>query len=139
MLHGSCLCGSIHFQLDDHPQFINYCHCSMCRKVSGSAFGAFLHASGGSFHWLAGQSDIASYASSPGNFRAFCRICGSSVPVLEDNGAHVIIPAGCIDGDPLVRPVVHIHVASKAAWHEVSDSLPRFEGFPPQEFWAAYE
>lgn len=139
MLHGSCLCGTVRFQLGARPQFINYCHCSMCRKISGSAFGAFLHAPGESFRWLAGQDDIAAYASSPGNVRAFCRVCGASVPVLEGGGAHVIIPAGSVDGDPQVRPVVHIHVASKAVWHDVTDGLPQFDQFPPQAFWSAYE
>lgn len=139
MVEGACLCGAVRFEIGAPAQFINYCHCSMCRKVSGSAFGSFLHAHGSSFRWVAGQSSIAQYESSPGNFRAFCRTCGASVPVLEDNGSHVIVPAGTINGDPLVRPVVHIHTASKAPWHEITDALPQFEAFPPQEFWAPYE
>jgi hypothetical protein len=61
------------------------------------------------------------------------------VPVLEDDGTHVIIPAGALDGDPGVRPVVHIHTASKASWYEITDELPQFAEFPPEEFWSKYE
>jgi len=111
----------------------------MCRKAHGAAFGSFLHAGGEGFRWVAGEGLVVNYASSPGNFRAFCRVCGSNLPVLEDEGAHVIIPAGTIDGDPMVRPVVHIHTASKAAWYEITDALPQFAAFPPNEFWSEFE
>jgi hypothetical protein len=139
MVHGSCLCGQVRFELTGPAQFINYCHCSMCRKVHGAAYGSFLHADGKYFHWVSGESSIHNYQSSPKNFRAFCRVCGSNVPVLEDEGTHVIIPAGALDDDPGVRPVVHIHTASKASWHEITDKLPQFAEFPPQEFWSKYE
>jgi hypothetical protein len=119
--------------------FINHCHCSMCRKVHGAAFGSFLHADGRGFRWVSGEAQVERYASSPGNVRAFCKVCGANLPVLEDEGAHVIIPAGGLDDDPGVRPIVHIHTASKAPWFEISDALPRFEAFPPDEFWAEHE
>jgi len=111
----------------------------MCRKVHGSAFGSFLHAHGTFFRWVSGESLIQSYQSSPENIRAFCRVCGSNVPVLEDEGAHVNIPAGALDDDPEVRPIVHIHTASKAPWYEITDELPQFAEFPPEEFWSKYE
>ena len=140
MIHGSCLCGKVRFELAGPPQFINHCHCSMCRKAdTGAAFGSFLHADGRGFRWLSGESSIESYPSSPGNVRAFCKVCGSHVPVLEEEGTHVIIPAGILDDDPDVRPIVHIHTASKAPWFEITDALPQFAGFPPQEFWAELE
>ena len=139
MIQGSCLCGAIRFALDGPAQFINHCHCSMCRKLHGAAFGSFLHADGEFFHWEAGESVVRSYESSAGNFRNFCPVCGSSVPVIEDAGRHVIIPAGALDGDPGVRPVVHIHTASRAGWYDITDDLPRFAEFPPDEFWSDYE
>ncbi len=139
MIHGSCLCGLVRFELAGTPQFINHCHCSMCRKVHGAAFGSFLHAAGNGFRWLAGESHVENYQSSPGNVRAFCRVCGSKMPVLEEEGTHVIIPAGSLDDDPIVRPVVHIHTASKAPWFEITDALPQFAEYPPEEFWAEFE
>jgi hypothetical protein len=61
------------------------------------------------------------------------------MPVLEEEETHVIIPAGSLDDDPIVRPVVHIHTASKAPWFEITDALPQFAEFPPEEFWANLE
>ncbi len=41
------------------------------------------------------------------------------------------MPAGCLDGDPGVRPLAHIFVGSKAPWFEIADPLPRFDAYPP--------
>lgn len=135
MIRGSCLCGGVRYQLSGGAEFINHCHCSMCRKVHGAAFGSFLHASSKGFRWIAGESLVERYRSSPGNVRAFCRVCGSAMPVIEEREPHVIIPAGSLDDDPGVRPVVHIFTGSKAPWIEIADALPRFEEFAPDDFW----
>ena len=63
----------------------------------------------------------------------------SNMPVLEEQGAHVIIPAGTLDDDPVVHPIVHIHTASQAPWFAISDDLPQFAEYPPEEFWAKHE
>jgi hypothetical protein len=135
MIRGSCLCGAVRYELDGGAMFINHCHCSMCRKVHGAAFGSFLHADGTRFRWTAGEDRVRRHDSSPGNQRAFCSVCGSNLPVLEEAGAHVIIPAGTLDDDPGLRPIVHFHVASKAPWHEITDEVPQFDTFPPDVFW----
>ena len=135
-LHGSCLCQGVRYALDSPPRFINFCHCSLCRKLSGSAFGSFLHADGRGLRWLAGEALVRRYDSSPGNGRAFCTACGSLMPVLEDDGRHAIFPAGSLDDHPGLRPMVHLHCASRAPWYALpEDGLPRFEGFPPPSFW----
>ena len=134
-MRGSCLCGAVRYELDGGAMFINHCHCSMCRKVHGAAFGSFLHADGTRFRWTAGEPLVRRYDSSPGNQRAFCSMCGSNLPVLEEGGTHVIIPAGTLDDDPGLRPLVHFHVASKAPWHEITDDVTQFDAFPPDTFW----
>jgi len=140
VIQGSCLCGRFGFELQGKAQLINQCHCSTYRKVRGAAFGSFLHADGGTFRWTRGASDVQSYESSHGTFRSFCRHCGSSVPVLEDDdGPHVTIPAGALDLDPGVRPFIHIHTASKACWYDITDALPQFDDEPPPGFWSRFE
>ena len=133
MITGACLCGGVTWRLDGAIELINYCHCSMCRRIHGTPFGAFAHARARDFRWLRGAPSIAQYESSTGVFRCFCSRCGSSVPVIEAD--EVCIPAGGIDGDPGIRPSVHIFVASKAPWHEITDLLPRHAGFPPADAW----
>jgi len=131
MIRGSCLCGQVRYALASAPQALNHCHCSMCRKAHGAAFGSFVHGDGTRFRWLAGADLVQRYVSSPERERAFCGICGSSMPVLDDGGAHVVIPAGTLDDDPGIRPSLHGHVASHAPWHEITDSLPQHDDSPP--------
>jgi hypothetical protein len=57
------------------------------------------------------------------------------MPVIRSWENHVVIPAGTLDDDPGVRPVVHIFTGSKAAWYEIRDDLPQFQEFPPDDFW----
>jgi hypothetical protein len=51
----------------------------------------------------------------------------------------VTIPAGALDVDPGVRPVVHIHTSSKAPWYDITDDLPQFANDAPQVFWSRFE
>lgn len=133
MIAGRCLCGAVAWRLDGAIDHINFCHCSMCRRVHGAPFGAFAHARSRDFRWLKGDASIARYESSPGIFRCFCPTCGSAVPVVEDDT--VTLPAGGIEGDPGVRPSVHIFTGDKAAWYEIADALPQYRAFPPDAVW----
>jgi len=38
MLKGSCLCGGVKYEIDGGLGAVTNCHCSLCRKMSGSAF-----------------------------------------------------------------------------------------------------
>ncbi len=40
------------------------------------------------------------------------------------------IPIGTLDNDPGIKPSVHIFVASKAPWFEITDSLPQYPEMP---------
>lgn len=130
MVRGACLCGAVQFQADEIALMTN-CHCSMCRKAGGGAFGSFAHARPEQFRYVRGRGEISLYESSPGNQRGFCRTCGSIVPVLQEDRPSVVIAAGTLDDDPGVRPVLHIFTGSKAPWWEIRDELPQFEEFPP--------
>src|SRR5262249_14429894 len=64
--------------------------------------------------------------------RTFCSRCGSIVPDgTQAWEGRLFMPAGPFDDDPGVRPAAHIFVASKAAWFEITDALPRFDAYPP--------
>jgi hypothetical protein len=36
---GGCVCGSVRFELGDHPMWTHACHCNACKKRTGSAYG----------------------------------------------------------------------------------------------------
>ncbi len=130
MLAGGCLCGGVRYEVEA-IDFMHHCHCSICRKTSGGAYGTFAHARASVFRWRSGTDLLGSYASSARRRRAFCRVCGAKMPVVHLAEDHVAIPAGTFDDDPGARPIVHTYVASKAAWHEIGDDLPRLDAGPP--------
>ncbi|MDP6979544.1 MAG: GFA family protein [Myxococcota bacterium] len=130
MIRGACLCGGVRYEARG-VAFMSICHCSMCRKSTGASFSVFANVKPENFEYVAGRSLVERYESSPGNFRGFCRECGSSVPVVVEGRPGVMIPAGTIEGDPRVRPAFHIMVGSKASWVEIGDALPQFDAFVP--------
>ena len=56
------------------------------------------------------------------------------MPVLEEDEDNVIVPAGTLDIDPGIKPIVHIFTASKAPRYEIADSLPQFSEFAPDKW-----
>ena len=138
MIKGSCLCGKVEYELAEKGLFINNCHCSQCRKMSGAAFGSFLHINGDYFKWLKGEELIQVYNPSPDIFRAFCKTCGSCIPAILEEHNHVIVPAGTLDDGPDLEPVVNIFVGSKASWYTITDNLPSYEESFPEDFFQKY-
>lgn len=127
MIHGSCLCGRIEYEISKPLQIIEHCHCSMCRKSHGAAFATDAFVMRDDFQWLRGEDSLARYESSPGTFRCFCRVCGSRL-VMEprEPPQAIVVYLGAIDDDPVGRPGAHIFAKDVAPWYEISDPLPRF-------------
>jgi hypothetical protein len=108
------------------------CHCTICRRLHGSAYGAYALARKPQFRFTRGEAGIARYASSSNGFRWFCARCGSVLPERHVSGDQVGIPIGTLDdAGPELRMRAHIFVESRAPWHEITDSLPRFDTWPP--------
>jgi hypothetical protein len=123
---GSCLCGSIKFEVAAPFAAFRYCHCSRCQKASGSAHAANVFVPETQFRWLAGESNVKRF-DLPGAKRfavAFCPECGTRVPHKVATTANVLIPAGVLDGDPGARPDMGIFWKSKAAWYVPPADMP---------------
>lgn len=129
-LQGGCLCGGIRYEIDGPPTEVGNCHCSMCRRFHGAAFGTYGKVGADHFRWLSGQGLLNVHETSPGIGWAFCRICGSSLGIPKD-GRLSEITLGSLDADPGVRPTEHTFVGSKAAWFEITDTLPQHDTWPP--------
>lgn len=132
-IRGSCLCGSVAFEIDGKTSPIGQCHCSKCRKVSGTDGNAVFYTNVDNFRWLRGEQGIRSYRVPDGSGwqSSFCGTCGSPVPHTDNDDKIYFVPAGLLDDDPGHRGyAAHIHVASKAQWVEITDDAPQFpEGF----------
>lgn len=138
MIEGSCLCGSVRFQIEESEiLMMNNCHYSKCRKATGSAFGCFIFLSAKDFQWLSGRDNIQGYYSSPELERAFCKTCGSSVP-FETQMEQMGIPGGILDGDPNTTPEANIFTADKLPWYEIPKSAISFPAEESEELMDAF-
>jgi hypothetical protein len=129
MIEARCLCGAQVFELEGTLGLMHHCHCGYCRKSHGAAFATMVGVPAAGFRW-AKRGPAGSFESSPGFAREFCAACGTPLPARPP-GDRVFVPAGCLDGDPGVRPVAHIFAGSKASWFDIEDGLPSFEAYPP--------
>lgn len=138
MVSGSCLCGGVAFEIDGRVTPIQLCHARRCQKFTGSAFSPELAAKRSRFKWVRGEELLTHYEAPllrepPPLRRAFCRICGSPMPVPLEGTEFFVLLAGALDGDPGTGAFRHIFVGESAAWDRIEDDLPRYEGRPPVE------
>jgi hypothetical protein len=104
MLHGSCLCQGVTYEITGALTQALNCHCSMCRKAHGAAFRSRARVKAADFRFTKGYDLITWYESSPGNHRGFCRVCGSPLLSRFDRDARVYgLPLGTLDDDPGVK------------------------------------
>ena len=131
MIKGHCECGCVRFEIDGAIDDYSHCHCSICRRLHGSAYVTFAGVPRNTFRYVDGEDIVSSYASSETHDRVFCSNCGSNIFVAVDSEPdELYVSMGIIDGDPPRPPGYHIYVGSKAPWHEITDDLPQYETEP---------
>ncbi len=131
--HGGCLCGAVTFSVRGKPARWMQCHCSRCRRGRSAAHGSNTFYPRDQFEWRTGQAWVRSFRLPEAQRFAihFCGRCGGGAPVEREGVPFVLVPAGLLDGDPGFRPEAHIHVASKAPWYTITDTIPQFPELPP--------
>jgi len=128
MASTTCLCGEIEFQVTGLFGEVRYCHCSQCRKVTGTAFSA--NAKVERCHWriIKGDGFITEYEQAPGIFRAFCGKCGSPLySRLDREPNHIRVRLGSFHDPEGVNVTGHVWVSSKASWFDIPESDICFE------------
>ena len=128
-VNGSCLCGVVRFTFKAPQTAFRYCHCTRCRKASGSAHASNIFVPQGQLAWLAGE-DLVNHFKLPGakTFAvSFCSRCGSRVPHRIPERSEYLVPAGLLDNDPAMRPQHSIFWGSRALWYVEPQAMPRFE------------
>ena len=128
---GSCQCATVRFRIDGAFDGFFLCHCSRCRKDTGSAHASNLFSSTAKLTWIAGGDTVRTFHV-PGtrHQRSFCPNCGSGLPGFNARRALLVVPAGCLDASFDRRPDAHIFCASRAAWDSQLESVPAFEKLP---------
>ena len=126
---GSCLCGGVRFEVTLPFRRASHCHCSRCRKHSGTFGLTQGRVPRERFRLLGGEELLRVFRPAEGAaVKAFCGTCGSSLfGGSWPDGDEVSVRLGALDADPGIRPQYHSFVDSRAAWDELADDgLPRF-------------
>lgn len=131
-MRGSCLCGTVTYQVTPPFKIFQYCHCSRCRKFTGSAHASNLFVPPSQFQWLSGEDTVGRFEHPQAKYFAtcFCRNCGSSLPWAVQGGKNIVVPAGTLNEDPGIRPQQNIYWGSKAPWYISPCELTRFDELP---------
>jgi len=131
-IKGSCLCGEITYQFSGPVKVFQYCHCTRCQKITGSAHASNIIIDPEQFEWLSGEKSVGRFELAEAKHFAssFCTHCGSSLPWLTQSAKAMIVPAGTLDDDPKVKPMHNIFYADKACWYDNVDDLVKYDELP---------
>lgn len=123
-LTGSCQCGRVAFELPNEIFYSAFCHCSQCRKATGSSYSVFGGIEKNKIKLLRGLEYVSRYEKSSETSKSFCKVCGTDLFGEKPQLGLVHIPYGILDAEPQQMPQVHIYGDSKASWDRINDELP---------------
>jgi hypothetical protein len=127
LLAGKCLCGAVHYEVADEFLYAANCHCSNCRRATGSAFKPFAGIERAKLTVTKGADAVAIFGEpEAGDWR--CGACHSFLFSVVRDGQFAHVAMGSLADAPSLRPTEHIFVGSKAPWFEITDDLPQFDG-----------
>jgi hypothetical protein len=105
------------------------CHCSNCRRTTGSAFKPFAGIEREKLAVTRGEENLLTYGGGGdvgGDIH--CMKCGSLLYSIVQAGTRVHVAMGTLVDEPSIRPTKHIFVGSKAPWFAITDDLPQYDG-----------
>jgi hypothetical protein len=126
-LNGKCYCGAVAYEVEDAFVYAANCHCSDCRRTTGSAFKPFAGIELQKFAVVKGKDDLLIFGDGE-NHDAHCKLCGSLLYSRVRDAAWVHVAMGTLVDAPTIRPTHHIFVGSKAPWYEITDDMPQYRG-----------
>lgn len=126
---GSCLCGAVSFEATGPLRGVVYCHCSQCRKQSGHYYAATnVSDTALTVH---GSDNVTWYSASDFARRGFCRTCGSVLFWKSNTEDYTSVMAGAFEESGALRGEMHIFVADKGQYYDITDGLPQFDRSTP--------
>ncbi|TCS43749.1 GFA family protein [Reinekea marinisedimentorum] len=120
---GKCLCGAVRYQISGPITDVIYCHCSQCKKQSGSAFMAFGSVKHTALQ-ISGADSLQSYCASENAERKFCRNCGSTLFWQHCGNygkTYSCFALGTLDTEFKPQDWQHYYTDDKASWFEIQD------------------
>ena len=128
MLAGECLCRAVRYAVADAFEYALNCHCSNCRRTTGSAFKPFAGIARERLSLVSGHDNVMIHGDANASHDVHCARCGSLLYSIVRNGAYAHVTMGTLLDDPSIRPSAHIFVGSRAPWFSITDDLPQYQG-----------
>lgn len=121
---GGCQCGKVRYRAETLEPAV-LCHCRMCQRALGNAFGFMAPTEG-----LSISGEPAWFRSSNVAKRGFCRDCGTPLffKLLDDQKTWVT--GGSLDNPDAAPPGAHYGTESRLPWAHLVDDLPSEETKP---------
>jgi len=133
-LTGGCACGAVRYELAEEPIFQLMCHCSDCRKASGSAFAEVLFVAADRLSMVGSEPKFYSVKAESGRTmnRGFCETCGSPIMIRRPETPQLaFIQAGSLDDPMIFKPAAEVFACrAQPAISPVKDAM-RFDKGPP--------
>ncbi len=131
-LEGGCLCGQVRYRVSGPFDAFHLCHCSQCRRSTGSAHAANIFGTPDRLQWLSGENLIKRYTPEQPDVisKCFCSHCGSLVPYTSLKSGLLIIPAGSLDEAPGISPQDNIFWRDRADWYDAGLEAERIAQEP---------
>ncbi|MGB5395597.1 MAG: GFA family protein [Gammaproteobacteria bacterium] len=132
-LSGSCLCGSVQYEISGDAVTFYHCHCQRCRKATGTGHASNIRVAPETcLTWTRGEALLKRYKVPEAErfYNCFCSHCGSPMPrVVPELGA-VIVPAGSLNVDSPIKPQARIFWDSRVDWSCSGDDIPVYSEYP---------
>lgn len=129
MLEGGCYCGDVRYQASGYPLRVMHCHCTICRRTSGSAVVTWITFPVVEFQWTKG-TPTGLKSTGPAT-RNFCSKCGSHMVFTIDGAKELDITVGSLDNPNTFQPMYHIFNDTRIPWMKLLDGLPTYDDWGP--------
>lgn len=129
---GGCNCGEIRYLVTRAPLTVYICHCHLCQKRSGSAFGMSIILPVDGVELVMGKPIRKErlLASGAKNISWICPSCYSRIHTQREGLLTINLRAGTLDDTSWIRPVAQIWTSSAQPWALVPDNILSFEEQP---------
>lgn len=141
-MEGGCTCGSVRYRLTARPLFVHCCHCTWCRRETGSAFALNALIEAERVALLKGRPEPATLPSASGRGQVLwrCPDCGVTLwSNYPGAGPRIhFVRVGTLDDPAAAPPDIHIYTSTKLPWVSLPDDVPTVpEYYRNVDYWPA--
>ena len=117
---GGCTCRHVRYRMTSKPMFVHCCHCTWCRRETGTAFALNAMIEADRVELLGGEVEAVDTPSNSGKGQKISR-CPKCRIALWSNYAGAgdavrFVRVGTLDEPARVPPDIHIFTSSKQPW-----------------------